>query len=900
MVCLLMQVMSLGITAFASEAPTVVSVTPQGEAVTRAEVAKVTFSTNMDRSTLTTENITVTDVTTETVVTPTATSAYDTAFVFTADFESDKEYKITVSTAVKSAEGVALASAYEHTFTTGTVVPVSNIAAGATWSRNTKVPSVSGSLEKLYDGNKDVTSGGSFYQYGDSVNPRYARADLGKARDLSHVIFYTTNDTETGGVKIQASNDANFASNVVDLAIAPSVSGEGKKTRTWIATADEDYQYIQVITTYMAEIEIYAYVTPEVKSVTPSGDNVTKADVAKITFDMAMDRSTLTTENITITNVTDNASVTPTAFSAYDNSVAFTADFESNKEYKVTVSADVKAASGISLAEGYEHTFTTGEVMKATNIASEATYTRRSGGSFSGADTKLSCLTDGAKNYSNSGTVWYNYGLETGVANWAQANFDSEKNIAYVVYYPYKDGNPKGAKFLASVDGTNWDELASIPALSTHPGNGSWIAVVENDKAYKYIRMQTTYIDELEIFSYVTPEVTNMTPGIFGSEATDVRETAVGKISFNTTMDRGTLNDTNIVVTDENGNVMKQTGGAWNANAKQAPAAYDRSYVFACDFEPDTTYTVTVSANVKSIAGVPLSEEVVHKFTTGHVIYPARDVTPRTYTAYTVSEATNQESSSTEKALKRLFDYAVGNKTSKSDAWFLYGGSTDKWVMADLGEPRRLAYVSVMADYWETSGDGDSYNDAYGKDNSNNVTIEVANSSDFSDAVTLAVTPNWERVDNDHPQTFWTAISDESTAEYQYIRIRRAGVLYVDEIEIFSYDAIDSVDTVTSGSYTVKDFAIHGTFTNSFDVTLSADVASTDAEAKVPMLVLALYRATDGIDTLVKYAVSDETELGNLNATITNLPELSGCYLKGFLWDGTDLVPLTRALTNVK
>ena len=90
LIFVLQMVLSAG-AVFASDAPTVVSVTPSGDNVEKAAIGKVTFSTSMDRTTLTSENIIIEDEWGD-VIDPIATTAWDKEFTFVAELESDTEY----------------------------------------------------------------------------------------------------------------------------------------------------------------------------------------------------------------------------------------------------------------------------------------------------------------------------------------------------------------------------------------------------------------------------------------------------------------------------------------------------------------------------------------------------------------------------------------------------------------------------------------------------------------------------------------------------------------------------------------------------------------------------------------------------------------------------------------
>ena len=109
---------------------------------------------------------------------------------------------------------------------------------------------------------------------------------------------------------------------------------------------------------------------PMVLSVTPSGDEITKAYAGSVVFDSAMDLETLTFENIKVMDVTNgNVPVEQIKTSAYDTEYVFICEFEPNTTYNITVGTNVKNAEGTALEEEYVHTFSTGDELEDVALA---------------------------------------------------------------------------------------------------------------------------------------------------------------------------------------------------------------------------------------------------------------------------------------------------------------------------------------------------------------------------------------------------------------------------------------------------------------------------------------------------------------------------------------------------
>ena len=234
------------------------------------------------------------------------------------------------------------------------------------------------SLAVIYDGN--LTN--NFTTYGGTA-PKWIKIDLGKAYEIAYVSYIpkagtSYNDSWIGNHSIQLSK--NGTDNWVTLATTPVYdSSQNRVIEHVVAPVDtEKYQYVRIyrnsVNIACTEIDVYAYQgKPEVERVSLSGEGVTKASVGKVVFSTAMDRSTLTSENIVITDEWGDT-IVPTVTSAYDKEFAFVADFKAGTEYKISVSSNVKSAYLLKNAILYNSFMKFPVPPKLTYLALESAY----------------------------------------------------------------------------------------------------------------------------------------------------------------------------------------------------------------------------------------------------------------------------------------------------------------------------------------------------------------------------------------------------------------------------------------------------------------------------------------------------------------------------------------------
>lgn len=499
-------------------APQVTLVTPNGDAAVKVATGKVTFDMPMDISTLTRENIIVTDASNgNAVVEQIKASSYNDEYVFVCNFETDTTYKVTISTNVKSAAGVALQEEYVHTFTTGDILTeTENVTPDNSDSyRHNLTGEFDGtrrSMDILYDG--DISS--YLYTYG-SISPKWITIDLGKPVDIAYISFVMKGPDASAiwpsDTKILASKNVEF-SDAVTLCVTPTVTEYiAKSTVEWnIAPkgTGEKYRYIRItkqsVNMCASEIDIYGYISsPEIISVSPSGDEVFKAAVGNITFDMPMDKSTLNSDNIVVTDTESGLEIEQKKVSVYDNEYTFICDFEPLKEYQISVSTNVKSADGVVMSANYQNTFKTAEILYETldvTPKQETSYTYQAESTSGG----VPAVYDG-----NIETIWNTYGSMS--SSYLQADLGELKNIAYISYHGKRSTdsdtflNDVKIQVSKNADFSEYNEINVLPVFTEgNSGTMEWIAAVDNDEQYQYIRIakdsSVMYVTELTIYSY--------------------------------------------------------------------------------------------------------------------------------------------------------------------------------------------------------------------------------------------------------------------------------------------------------------------------------------------------------------------------------------------------------------
>lgn len=387
----------------------------------------------------------------------------------------------------------------------------------------------------------------------------YFQIDLGRERTIDYVTLYTQVNSygnAADDLYIRASNDPDFTTSTV-LAVTPNlgIKPADNSYHTYIAPANRaSYRYVRVSNDNhsgmcVCEIDVHAVASaPEITSILPEGDDVTEASVGSVTFDKIMDKSTLNSTNIVVTD--ENNNIIPQIKSTVDNQeYRFVCDFEPNKTYTITVGSGVKSAGGMPV-EKTSASFTTAVNKSVVKEITPTDVSKYSSSTMAGNPGRFDLLFD------NSTTTGYmrNYSGNT----WLNADLGAETNLAYIVFYTNERGN--GVEIQASNDPsftTGVVTLATSPVDTANQINGY---VAKGQGSYRYVRIrgsqnQGLYICELEIYAYLnTPTVAKILPS--GKTLT---KASAGKVTFTCDMDRSTLNSSNITVAEvTEGGVKKQ------------------------------------------------------------------------------------------------------------------------------------------------------------------------------------------------------------------------------------------------------------------------------------------------------------------------------------------------------
>lgn len=876
---------------FAADAPLVTSISPSGDTVLKAAIGSVTFNTDMKRSTLTTENIVVTDVTNgNSVMTQEKTSAYDRAYTFICDFQPNTTYCITVSANVESVGGATLGEAYTHTFTTGeilykaeNVTPRKEANYTHNAGKNCSGDTSNARLVDLFDENIST----KWYTYGEPTG-KWVNIDLEIPVEIAYISYIPGMPTEgtswASNVSVLASNDADFT-RPTELTYTPTLTeNDPYSSIEWtVAPTDtQKYRYIRIYKNSknisLAEVAIYAFPgNPVITSVTPQGENVQKAAAAKITFDSVMDRASLTSENIVVTNVMNGGSVVPQKqTSVYDKSYAFVCDFQPNTTYRITVSQAVKSARGLPLESTYTHTFTTGRFLFGTENVTPKDISKYEHNSPN---------TSGSVNLVYDGKyteLWNTFGGSS--PKYLQADLGEVKDLAYVSYHGKRekdnDSIVSDVKIRVSndVNFADYKELAMTPTMASDVNSGliEWIAVNDTNEAYRYIRLEKDskiiYVAELSIYAYeMNPVVTHMSFGEDGAQ--DVTYARMMKIDFNSVMNRLSMTADSIVVQDNLGNIVPQTESY----------AYDKSYVFSCDFKSNTTYTVTVTTGVTSLGGTPLADEVTYTFTTGYVA-PVKNVMPWDDSCYTTSSGEFRGEYGGAQAI-----YTGGPNDETYD--YMPDGAT-AWIQTGLGKKMPIAYISYLPRNTGLTAEqfkGDMRGSA----------ILVSNDPTFATYEQLDIVP--EYYENEPPQKgiYWKFVTETPGASYRYIRVQNKSYVFISELTVYAYQnviEIKSADEITqiakADECTIHYYGVWGDLHAGESVTFVADVTSKSTQPVQAKVYAAVYdEDTNGGKKLV--AVSEGTAG---EATTVNLPQgITNAEVKFFIITDT----LTPLMANV-
>jgi len=547
--------------------PEVASTSPAADATDVAvdTAVSVTFSEAMDESTITTSSFTLVGVS--------GSVSYDSG-TYTATFTPGTNlaysttYTATLSTAITDAASNPLASAYSWSFTTVSAPPglvivsidaPAEAAPGSDFTANVNVSEVVDFDACNYDVSFDalvlqldnVTSG----LIGTTPIPvdMYIEVTSGTWRVIENVsgltgvsgsgylavLHFHVIGSEGDSSTITLSNG--MLSNILAEEIAAS----------WVG---DSVSVVGVDTT-----------PPEVVSTSPAADatGVAIDTAVSVTFNEAMDESTITTSSFTLDGVSGSVSYNPATYTA-----TFTpsADLAYSTTYTATLSTAITDVAGNPLASAYSWSFTTASApaptvtsvspeADATDVAVDTVITA----TFSEAMDAATITTGSFTLDSVSGSVSYNSSTYT-------ATFTPSADLSYSTTYT--------ATLSTAITNAYGTPLAS---------------------AYSWSFTTASAPDT------TPPEVVSVSPA---ADATDVAVDTVITATFSEAMDAATITTSSFTLDSVSGSVSYNSG------------TYTATFTPSADLAGNTTYTATLSTAITDAAGNPLASAYSWSFTT--------------------------------------------------------------------------------------------------------------------------------------------------------------------------------------------------------------------------------------------------------------------------------------------
>jgi Bacterial Ig-like domain len=324
--------------------PTVISVSPANGAASVAVTSPVniTFSEAMNAATITAAgNITVK---TATLTNVTGTVTYNAAtnvatFTPSGSLAFGTGYTVTVTTGVKDLAGNAMTSPFTSTFTTAA-------------APDTTPPTVTSTVP---------TDGATNVAISTTVTATFSEA-MDSASVATGGAF--TLKATVAGTPVTGTVTYNTVTHIATFTPSSSLSNNIGYTAT-ITTGVKD-----VAGNFMAAPKVFAFTTiadttpPTVNSVSPANatTGVSVGTVVTITFNEAMDATTINGTTITVKNTVTSAAVAGTVTLNVAGTVAtftLSAPLTASTGYTVTVTTGAKDLAGNSLAGTFTSTFTT-------------------------------------------------------------------------------------------------------------------------------------------------------------------------------------------------------------------------------------------------------------------------------------------------------------------------------------------------------------------------------------------------------------------------------------------------------------------------------------------------------------------------------------------------------------
>ena len=321
-------------------APTIITRSPAGGApgVATNAVVTIQFSEPMDQTTINTTNIKLSVTSSSAAVTGTVTynAGTNTAtFTPSAALANNTGYTVTVTTGVKDLAGNPLAAQSVTTFTTVADTTAPTILSTSPTDNATNV-AVSSVVTVTFSEGMDGTT----------INGTNIKLNV-----------------TTGGAAVAGTVSYNSTSHVATFTPTSALSNNTNYTFT-ITTGVKDVAGNPLVTQAVIKFDTPDTIAPQVSSFSPANSaiNVPVSSVVTITFNEAMDTTTINGTNIKLTVTSGGAAVAGTvSYNATSHVATFTptSALTANTGYTATVTTGVKDSAGNPLASTSAASFTT-------------------------------------------------------------------------------------------------------------------------------------------------------------------------------------------------------------------------------------------------------------------------------------------------------------------------------------------------------------------------------------------------------------------------------------------------------------------------------------------------------------------------------------------------------------
>jgi hypothetical protein len=648
--------------------PSITAIVPANGAtgVSPTATVQITFSENMDATTINATNITLKTTSSGTAVA--GTVAYNTntriaTFTPSAPLAQTAGYTVTVS-GVKDAAGNLFVNSFTSTFTTGdtnaptviTVVPA-NGTTGVALNSNVKV-----TFSEAMDGASINTT---------TITLRNTATSAAVAGTVAY-------DNATNTATFTPSSNLTSGTNYT---LTVSTGAKDAAGNPMASAFTSTFTAIVIDTS-----------APTVASVLPANGtiDVPANSAVQITFSEAMDASTITSSNITLRNTATSALIpaavtynTTTHVATLTPSSALAA----NTGYTVGVSTGVKDAAGNAMASAFSSSFTT---TNPPTIVGVSPTTGATGVPIAAAvsvifsepmdqstiTTTNITLRNTATSAVVAGTISYNVGTNTATFT-PSGPLSNGTNYTLTVTSGVKDlaGNALASTFTSNFTTANVTDTTPPTIVSRTPANGTTnVAINSNitvtfnedmslatitpstitlaptsspgtpvtatvsctDATCKTVTLDpaadlanntsytltvTTGVKDVAGNALVANSASTFTtvadttpPTITGTSplngATGVAVSSAITVTFSEPMDQSTINTTTFTVKTTSGSVPVAGTVSYNTTTRVA------TFTPASALTANTSYTVTVTTGAKDLAGNALAVNASFAFTT--------------------------------------------------------------------------------------------------------------------------------------------------------------------------------------------------------------------------------------------------------------------------------------------